>query len=741
MSANSAQSVRGGSGALGMNPARLMVEWAILLALAITAALYSQSSDWTARVDNQLLDFGASLTRPPLDPDIVLVTIDDESLAQVGAWPWPRDLHAQLIDRLERDGARLIVLDILFPEPGDTQADEALARAIERSGKVVLPHSFVARPNTLDAIDPLWPIPALRTASAGVGHVDAAPDPDGVLRRFALAFRTSDDAFPHAALRALEATGADASEWLAQDQPVIIPFRSESEFPRQRASAVLDGSTLPGFFKDKIVLVGATAPGLGDQFSVATSPVQIMSGLGTQANLLAALRAEATITPVSGSAQGLVAVILLTGLFLAFWYLAPRYVLLCAAGAALCVLVASVALLGSARLWFEPASIIAAILLAYPLWSWRRLSHVSRYLDREADRLDAEAGAAVADQGFDYVTAQVEKLRRLIRTVRGSLAFLEQVIEAAPDAIVVLDARGQVEMLNQKAAQVFPEWKAGARMAFADALEASGAQLEKDGSELVSASGQIYLIARAAIASPDSAGPAGEIIALRDVSDLRRLDNERQQMLEFLSHDMRTPQVAIVGLTEQAEAGSVNRDTVARIRSQAERTLKLADDFVQLARLNTPQLAREDSDIGALIEEACDRAYAPARLKRITLDQALPEEPCFAVVDASLIARMLDNLIGNAIKYSGTGTRVLISLEEGDAGALTMVVRDEGPGLPPERLEKPFARFGAHSTHAGPSSGLGLAFVKRAVDLHDGTIVLQSAPGEGTAFTITLPMD
>lgn len=725
-----------------MNPTRLMVEWAILLALAIAAALYAQTSDWTARIDNQLLDFGSSLTRPPLDPDITLVTIDDESLAQIGVWPWSRDRHAQLIDQLERDGARLIVLDILFPEPSESGADEALAQAVERSGKVVLPHSFVARRNSVDAIDPLWPLPALRAASAGVGHVDAAPDPDGVLRRFDLSFRTLDDAFPHAAVRALEASGADTSKWLERGEPVIIPFRSESEFPRQRASAVLDGSTLPGFFKDKIVLVGATAPGLGDQFSVATSPVQIMSGLGTQANLLAALRAGSTITPVSAFAQGLAAIVLLVGLFLAFWYLAPRYVLLCAAGAAVLVLLASVALLGGARLWFEPASIMAAIVLAYPLWSWRRLSHVSRYLDREADRLDAEAGAAVADQGFDYVTAQVEKLRRLIRTVRGSLAFLEQVIEAAPDAIVVLNAQERVEMLNQKAAQVFPDWKAGAGMGFGEAVAASGAVLEKDGAELVSASGQTYLIARAAIVSPDSPETAGEIIALRDVSDLRRLDDERQQMLEFLSHDMRTPQVAIVGLTEQAGAGagSVNGDTVARIRSQAERTLKLADDFVQLARLNTPQLAREDSDIGALIEEACDRAYAPARLKRITLDQALPEEPCFAAVDASLIARMLDNLIGNAIKYSPAQTRASISLEEGGDGTLTMVIRDEGPGLPPERLEKPFARFGAHSTHAGPSSGLGLAFVKRAVELHGGAIELHSEPGVGTSFTITLPI-
>ena len=728
-----------------MNAARLRFEWLVLLVLAVSGALASQAGGLTSRIDNQLLDFGTALVRPPVDPQIVIVTIDDQSVAEIGQWPWPRDVHAQLIDQLTQEGARLIVLDILFPEPSSPEADAALADAMERSAIVVLPHSFVARPNSATGVDPLWPLDSFRRSSASVGHVVAQPDDDGVLRRFDLALETDLDVYPHLAVQALALLEPGGQSEVGLPKQAIIPFHPEAAFYRQPAAEVIAGSTVSGFFKDKIVLIGATAQGLGDRYSVPSGSIAIMSGIGAQANLIASLRQNALISPMGMAFQSTLAIVLIAGLFMAFWYLPPRYVLLCAVGVVAIVLAISMALLAGGHVWFAPGSIMVAAILAYPLWSWRRLSHVSRYLDREAERLRDPGSAPRSGEGLDYVTAQVEQLRRLIKTVRGSLAFLQQVIEAAPDAIVVLDHSGNVEMLNERAGALFPAWNPQDKMSFDSLLASSGAVLDADGGELSASKGQTYLIARADIAEPDDPNVSGEIIALRDVSDLRRLDEERRQMLEFLSHDMRTPQVAIVGLTDQAKRENTGQglasDMVARIRAQAQRTLKLADDFVQLARLERPSLTLTDSDIGALIEEACDRAYAPSLAKQVVIEQALPEEPCFARVDASLIARMLDNLIGNAIKYSDAGTTVRVSLSCPGAGSVTLEVADHGPGLSPERIADPFARFGAHSTHAGPSSGLGLALVKKVVDSHAGSIAVTSRAGAGTAFAITLPLD
>ncbi|MGB3469535.1 MAG: CHASE2 domain-containing protein [Erythrobacter sp.] len=736
-----------------MNAARLMLEWAILLALAIAGALYAQSTGLTGRIDNQLFDRAAALATPDVDQDIVIVAIDDQSLADQGTWPWSRALHARLVDRLDAAGARLVVLDILFLDATDTEADTALADSVARSGSVFLPHTFTRRLNAVSGVDPLMPLQELTAASAGVGHVVVEPDADGVLRRFDLTLETDTGTYPHVALLVDNAlrgeTDGDALSSPGDSREALVPFNPEAAFPHESASNVLAGSTVSGFFKDKIVLVGATAQGMGDRYSVAAGTVGLMTGVGMQANLLNALQNDALITTTGLFVQGVVAVVLLFALFMAFWHLPPRYVLICAAGLVIALLLVSIILLGTARIWFAPGATIVTIILAYPLWSWRRLSNVSRYLDREATRLIADDPVPVASEGLDYVTRQIDQLRRLISTVRDSLTFLRQVIEAAPDAIVVLDRSGRTEMLNERAMELFPEWSKQEEATFTELLLFSGARQEKNGSELVTADGRTFLIACADMGGSMTGGSggdadgveAGAIIALRDVSELRALDDERQQMLEFLSHDMRTPQVAIVGLTNQANGAGANRDMVKRIRKQAERTLKLADDFVQLARLSTPELQIADTDIGALLEEACDRAYAPSGAKQITIAQTLPEEPCFASVDASLIARMMDNLIGNAIKYSEAGTRICVSLSGGEAGPMVIEVADEGPGLSEARLANPFARFGAHATHAGPSAGLGLALVKRVVDIHRGTIALHSTPGEGTRFTITIPVD
>ncbi|MDY7097726.1 MAG: CHASE2 domain-containing protein [Pseudomonadota bacterium] len=725
-----------------MNAARLMLEWAVLLALAIGGTLYSQANGLTGRIDNQIFDTVSTVARAPLADDIVIVTIDDPSLAEIGAWPWSRAVHGQLVDRANEAGARLVVLDILFIEPTTTQEDASLAEAMERAGAVFLPHTFTQRLNAIEGVDPLLPLPALLSASAGVGHVVAEPDADGVLRRFDLNLATDQGRYPHLAMRVVDALDTDVPKG---QQQALIAFHHEDSFPRISAAEVLANAVPQGFLKDKILLVGATAPGMGDRYSVAAGNVDLMSGVATQANLLNALRQGAIITPLDYAVQAALAVALLFGLFLAFWNLPPRYVLICAVAAILFVLVVSVTLLTTANMWFAPGSIMVAVLLAYPLWSWRRLSHVSRYLDREAARLITDEQSPASGETMDYVTRQVEKLRRLISTVRGSLSFLREVIEAAPDAILVLDRDGQVDMLNERAQQLFPNWEGPGKASFTEIMLFAGARQVRNGAELETSDGRTFLIARAELAVADDEDRAqdagrggGQIIALRDVSELRRLDDERKQMLEFLSHDMRTPQVAIVGLTEKSGGVGANRDTVRRIRLQAERTLKLADDFVQLARLETPNLEIVDCDVGALIEEACDRAYGPAEGKKITLDQLLPEDPCFAHVDPSLIARMFDNLIGNAIKYSEPETTITLSLTcNGDT--FTVKVADQGPGLSDARLANPFARFGAHATHAGPSAGLGLALVKKVVDNHKGQIELESAPGEGTTFTITIP--
>lgn len=728
-----------------MKAIRLFVEWAVLLTASILGAVFLQSSELTQRLDNQLFDSISSLARPAMSDDITLVVIDDRSLRDTAAWPWPRSIHAELLDRLNDAGARAIVLDVLFLENSNAGDDEALERALGRAGNVLLPHTFAARLGATSGIDPLYPLPEFQAAIAATGHVVAEPDTDGILRRFDLVYSTDQGDYPHLALQALELLGKDTGEHRSK-HTALIAFQPEQSLVMHSASEVLAGAVLPEFFDGKIVLIGATAQGMGDRYSVASGEVGLMTGVETQANLLNALLTDSLIGPVAKFWQNAAAALALFVLFATFWYLSPRLSLYVAVALVIALLAASVGLLAIGQLWLPTAPAIIMIALSYPLWSWRRLSHVSRYLDREAARMTGGDLPADQRQGMEYVARQVDRVRGLIHSIQDSLTFLRQVIEAAPDAMIVINDQGRVQMLNAKADQLFPKWEEQGELSLTELFLFSRASVQHDGDEMMTEDGRIFLIARASLGqlvrderAADSANEiSGDILALREITDIRRLDQERKQMLEFLSHDMRTPQVAIIGLTRKPVPTQSTADTMARIKKQAERTLKLADDFVQLARLESPELQLEDSDICALIEEACDRAYVLAAAKHIRVEQQLPDEPCFADVDASLIARMLDNLIGNAVKYSPENSRIEVKLDITERGTHQIIVSDEGGGLPEARVQDPFARFGSHATDAGPSAGLGLALVKKVVDAHEGSIEVTSHPGKGTRFAISL---
>ena len=723
-----------------MKATRLFFEWFLLLALAFAGAVYLQSSGLTYRLDNQLLDNVSAATKLPSSEQIHIVAIDDNSLAEVGGWPWPRSVHAELVEKLDAAGAKAIVLDVLFLEPSTPEEDASLAAAMRQSSKVLLPHTFIDRPNAEEEgrIDPYYPLAELLAAAAKTGHVAAQPDADGILRRFDLERSTDKGEFPHLAVSVLDQIGEEELARAYSDE-VLISFEAEDTYPVSSASGVLSDAYSPQYYKDKIVLVGATAQGMGDRYSAPGQGVRTMTGVETQANLIDSLLTGAVITQVDATWQNTVACMALIILFIAFWFLSPRACLIITLGLIASLLTASLGLLTLRQMWLPVVPAIVIIVLAYPLWSWRRLTLVSRYLDREASRLMGPDAQFTQQRGMEYVAQKVSRVKGLIGGIEDSLSYLKQVIEAAPDAMLVLDADNRVQLANEKADELFPKWQEHDAPKLNEIFATSRATLISDGGEMISEDGRAFLVARAQLAKDETAQLTGEILAFREITALRRLDQERKQMLEFLSHDMRTPQVAIIGLTRTNGDAPSPEDTMTRIRKQANRTLKLADDFVQLARLESPELQLEDSDIGALIEEACDRAYVLAEAKHIEIKQDLPDEPCFGDVDASLIARLLDNLIGNAVKYSPENTAITVGLSCDGEKTHKIIVSDQGVGLPEARVRDPFARFGAHATHAGPSAGLGLALVKKVVDAHNGTIEVTSAQGKGTTFAITLP--
>jgi len=238
------------------------------------------------------------------DADIVVVAVDDESLADVGAWPWSREVHARLIDRLENAGAATVAYDVAFLEPGaDPAADQALAQAIARGGNVRLAAiaTFDARTPTVDgppvAAMVRYPIPLLRDAATGIGTTNVFPDRDGVVR--ALPAEVGEPSGGSVPSLALSVLGASSAASIATGPGGLMEINYAEGFPVVSAIDVLDGRAPPNLFASKDVLVGVTALGLGDQKLTPLDKANGQPGVIVLANAYNTMKRGAYLTPAS----------------------------------------------------------------------------------------------------------------------------------------------------------------------------------------------------------------------------------------------------------------------------------------------------------------------------------------------------------------------------------------------------------------------------------------------------------
>ena len=175
--------------------ANVVRQWAGLLACVLGATALAGAFDVFWRADLAIYD--AALPLRPAPDDVVIVAVDDASIAELGRWPWPRTTHARLMDQLTQAGARAVALDILFTEPS-TQApaeDAEFAAAIARGPPTVLPLA-VEMPGAGRPLRVLPPIASLAQVAAGTGHVHLELDRDGVGRSVFLREGPGDDEVP-----------------------------------------------------------------------------------------------------------------------------------------------------------------------------------------------------------------------------------------------------------------------------------------------------------------------------------------------------------------------------------------------------------------------------------------------------------------------------------------------------------------------------------------------------------------
>ena len=225
----------------------------------------------------------------------------------------------------------------------------------------------------------------------------------------------------------------------------------------------------------------------------------------------------------------------------------------------------------------------------------------------------------------------------------------------------------------------------------------------------------------------------------REESDrLRAEDEMKTTFLQAVSHDLRTPLAAILGLASTLARDDLEldddetRDMATRIARNARRLDQLVGDFLDLERLQrgvaTPAL--QPLDLGALVRELVANSELVAE-RRLALDVA----PLTVDADPSMVERIVENLLGNTAKHTPGDSRIWVRLEREDDGGALLIVEDDGPGVAPEEREEIFEPF-RQGAGAGRGSGVGLALVARFAELHDGAAWVQERPGGGASFRV-----
>jgi PAS domain S-box-containing protein len=767
-------------------------EWFLLTAVLLALAFLLPGSALFWRIDQTLYDESLRLTRAPLAGDVVVIAIDDASLRQIGRWPWRRSVHAALLDRLATANTRAVFLDVMFAEPDpDPAQDVLLAGAMARHRKVVLPVVF----ESLDGVRRArGPVPTLREAAATVGHINAALDPDGALRRVPLWAGIGSPTIPHVALaiQTLAGTsiaapgGGSAPAWTSESrfEPIqysqgwLIPF--SSAMPKTYAYAdVLSGAVPASALAGQYVLVGLTATGAGDAYVTPLSGGRMAPtpGIEVHAHVLSGQLQQREVVAASRMEIGAVTAFILAVLMWIFLRVTPRMALLATFLAALVTLVGAFLLMFTLQVWVAPTYAIVLIFVAYPLWGWRRLEGAHRYMREEVQRL-AQEPVFLPEQlpqrtphrsfAIDEIERSIEEVRSSTERLRNLKRFIADSFENLPDAVIVADREGAIVMANDRASLYLSRASAdlaGHRLApCLDAALAPNAESwtnllmpvlqagEAIGLDARTVDGR-ELWVRAAPTYSARAQQSGIIVGLTDVTELRAAEARRDEMLKVMTHDMRAPQAAILTLIEmhRVDPAAVDAETVvSKAGRYAEKTLALADGFLKLAKAEAidPKTLPPVNLVDALLD-AADSMWPLASERGIRLTRNIEPDEAWVRGDFDLLTRAITNLLSNAIKYSPANTSITLAMPAAtivDGEWLYKVeVRDQGYGIPADRLANLFARFN-RIDESNPERvsgvGLGLAMVKSFVEAHGGTVRVESATSgvaRGTCFTILLP--
>jgi two-component system phosphate regulon sensor histidine kinase PhoR len=321
------------------------------------------------------------------------------------------------------------------------------------------------------------------------------------------------------------------------------------------------------------------------------------------------------------------------------------------------------------------------------------------------------------------------------------------------DGVMVLDAEGKITYANPALAVIFsvplPDVIAKRPLEVIRLNELAELidEVKRDGQSREKEMQIVYPQSRSLAVFANRSGE-GIAVVVHDITETRKLENLRSEFVANVSHELKTPLTAIRNYAETLLNGALednehNTGFVAKIEKHAENLSALIDDLLEISQLEARRGLGEFMPIivARLIEQATETISDKARKKRVEIIDACGASDLAVSGIEEHLLRALLNLLDNAVNYTEAGGSVTIACGAGN-GKPFISVADSGIGIAPEHLPRLFERFyrvdKARSRDLG-GTGLGLAIVKHVMNLHDGTVMVESEVGKGSKFTLVFP--
>lgn len=727
----------------------------IALVLVVLAASAAGLLDSFSR---SLTDLRFAAAPRSASSDIVLVAIDAKSIKALSTWPWPRRLHANLIDRLLAAKVSEIVFDVDFSARSTPEDDQAFEDALKRaSGSVVLP--MFRQRMTQNGDDRSLQVnrPIERFAGhAWPAFVNVDADATGQIRRFSFGDTVAGEFVPSVAALLGGRVDRTGSELLIDYaiRPGTVPTVSYSD--------VISGKLGAETFAGKKAIVGGTAAELGDRFAV---PVHgVIPGALVQVLAAESIR-QGRALHSTGLATTLAGLLLIGAFTWRLWRNRKmRWHLIGLASAAAATEGIALSVQTLTPISPDTAPLHAAI-LAYMAMSLLKEIDFRRLL------------ALIARN-------QTENTQRV----------LDQVISDSFDGVVIADEDGKVVMVSAAATTILglanDVAPAGAPVAsfLPAALVEAGSRFAGEPGEGVKprCSGEAdvrrddgttltiqFTVTPSRLEgdrlADGSVAPGVTVVtytfrdvtaeraaekSIRDAADAAISANAaKTAFLANMSHELRTPLNAILGFSDiirNQSFGPIEKgeyvEFAQEIHSSGDKLLDVLNDIIEVTRIETGEITlnSDEIEVDYVIESAFRAAATPEILRSRTISTTIASGLPNLHADYKKAKGIVANLIANAVKFTDEDSRIDASALLNHAGEMVITIADDGVGIPADaisRVTEPFFQADSALSRMHEGSGLGLTVASAHIQAHGGRLEIESEVGMGTIVRAIFPAE